>query len=195
MPLQSSKLFNSITNNKNKLCLSLIYWLLLLLLWAWKTFFTQQSSINYQQTLIIPPKERERQCFLLNGVRESAEGVSKGSFSNYTQKYNTCRGWVGSSLSKYYFSSQWVHWTTVPVWWASSFWQTQACCWPAGTALWVQIQYNSESQMTWLCRCCCPHLQLISWRERGGQLLPQLSAHLWSQNRASSHPRKVRHDI
>lgn len=35
---------------------------------------------------MIPPKERERQCFLLNGVRESAAPVCSGCFSNCKNK-------------------------------------------------------------------------------------------------------------
>lgn len=78
---------------------------------------------------------------------------------------------------------------TVPVLWVSSFWQTQACCWPAGTALWGQTQYNSESQMTWWCSCCEPHLPGFSRREKGRQPVLHTWALLW--NRVSSHPRKV----
>ena len=50
----------------------------------------RQCELNmqecHQQTLMIPPKERERQCLLMNGERESAEGVSTGCFSNCTQR-------------------------------------------------------------------------------------------------------------
>lgn len=46
-------------------------------------------------TLIIPPKERERQCFLLKGVRESDVGVSRGCFSNCTQTDEERKGELG----------------------------------------------------------------------------------------------------
>lgn len=83
----------------------------------------------------------------------------------------------------------------VPVWWVSFFWQTQACCWLAGTALWGQFQYNSDFQMNRRCRCCRPPLWLFVWRERGRQPLPQTWVHFSSQNRVSSHPRKVGHNM
>lgn len=50
-------------------------------------------------TLIIPPKERERQCFLLKGVRESDVGVNKGCFSNCTQTKSARVSWAVSRLS------------------------------------------------------------------------------------------------
>lgn len=63
-----------------------------------------KDAITVQRiTLIIPPKERERQCLLLNGVRESAEGVCKGCFSNCTQNQNTCQSWVVSTSVLFHF--------------------------------------------------------------------------------------------
>lgn len=53
---------------------------------TWEQNNNQWKNNFWRQTLIIPPKERERQCFLLKGARESAEGVSKGCFSNYKKK-------------------------------------------------------------------------------------------------------------
>lgn len=55
-----------------------------------------QTHKYCQQTFIIPPQERERQCLLLNGARDSAEGVC---FSIYTEKYTTLR--VGSPSTLY----------------------------------------------------------------------------------------------
>lgn len=84
------------------------------------------------------------------------------------------------------FSSQ--GWIKIPVSWASSSWQTQACCWLVGTALSGQILCSSVYQVwqRW------SHRRLFWLRETGRQVLPQPWAPLWTQSRASSHPRKIR---
>lgn len=161
----------------------ILYFVILQLYFQGKAFnfIKKKLLIFILITLIIPPKERERQCFLLKGVRDSDVGVTRGCFSNCTQ---TDKEWEPGAAPRAAGLSDCLASLLLPVWSASFSWPTLACWWPAGTVPWGRTLCNSEC----LRRRGRSPLWPFVWRGKGRQAGLPTRVQPSSPSRGSDRP-------